>query len=191
MYTRSNSLLLSISAEHSYAAHSYRPMARSTQPEIFTFERLPEPDRRRSSLHRNKRRTTRVLYPSKVRKYLPPPEKSLIKRWLVALCLVVCLQIYTEEPCAETAVVGEGSGEDLRFSELQLLPFLSAELKVPEMDSYAAGQQRLEESTADRVDSEDLNSTCPDWYNEVARMSVPSRQSGYVVALLYPVYHNL
>lgn len=45
-----------------------------------------------------RRRTQKVMYPRLVRKYLPRTEKgSLAKRWLLALCAVVFLQICTEE----------------------------------------------------------------------------------------------
>ncbi|KAM9743006.1 radiation-inducible immediate-early gene IEX-1 [Menidia menidia] len=74
--------------------------ARSTEPEVFTFEHeLVRATAARSCVPvRPRKRCTRVMYPAKVRMHLPPPEKSRAKRWLLALCLVVLWQIYTEDP---------------------------------------------------------------------------------------------
>uniref|UniRef100_A0A4W6G475 Zgc:158343 n=1 Tax=Lates calcarifer TaxID=8187 RepID=A0A4W6G475_LATCA len=101
MYTRSNSVTMTVRQE-SFAFS--RMATRSTEPEVFTFERIPaQATAVRSFVPiRPKKRCTRVMYPAKVRMHLPPPEKSQAKRWLVILCLVVLWQIYTEEPCAET-----------------------------------------------------------------------------------------
>uniref|UniRef100_A0A3Q2Q1M2 Uncharacterized protein n=1 Tax=Fundulus heteroclitus TaxID=8078 RepID=A0A3Q2Q1M2_FUNHE len=101
MYARSNSMTLTVAEER--FAFPTPVMARSTQPEVFTFERIPTPTTAVRSYVpiRPKRRCTRVMYPAKVRMHLPAPERSQAKRWLVILCLVVLWQIYTEEPCAE------------------------------------------------------------------------------------------
>lgn len=122
MYSRSNSVTLTVEPER-FA--SFRMATRSTQPEVFTFERVSaQATAVRSYVPiRPKKRCTRVMYPAKVRMHLPPPEKSRAKRWLVVLCLVVLWQIYTEEPCAETPL---GSAES-PIGEYQGFPFQSAE----------------------------------------------------------------
>ncbi|XP_054467608.1 radiation-inducible immediate-early gene IEX-1 [Anoplopoma fimbria] len=96
MYSRSDSVTLTVQ-QQSWAT-------RSTEPEVFTFERVPPQASAVLSYApiRPRKRCTRVMYPAKVRMHLPPPEKSPAQRWLVVLCLVVLWQIYTEEPCAET-----------------------------------------------------------------------------------------
>lgn len=69
--------------------------ARSTEPEVFTFERIPL-QTAALSCHaplRPKKRCTRVMYPAKVRMHLPPPERSAAKRVLLALVLVLLWQI--------------------------------------------------------------------------------------------------
>ncbi|KAJ0067874.1 hypothetical protein NL108_011469 [Boleophthalmus pectinirostris] len=74
--------------------------ARSTEPEVFTFERIP-PQTAALSCYapiRPKKRCTRVMYPAKVRMHLPPPERSSAKRALLLLLLVLLWQIWTEEP---------------------------------------------------------------------------------------------
>ncbi|XP_061748511.1 radiation-inducible immediate-early gene IEX-1 [Nerophis ophidion] len=88
---------------------SSRLSTRSTQPEIFTFERLDYQAAAAASSSlagRPKKRCTRVMYPAKVRMYLPPPERSPAKRWLLFLVLVLLWQIYTEEPCPDTPPSG-------------------------------------------------------------------------------------
>uniref|UniRef100_A0A3Q1ELX1 Radiation-inducible immediate-early gene IEX-1 n=1 Tax=Acanthochromis polyacanthus TaxID=80966 RepID=A0A3Q1ELX1_9TELE len=98
MYTRSSSTL---TVQESFAFP--RVASRSTEPEVFTFERIPaQATAVRSTVPiRPKKRCTRVMYPAKVRMHLPPPEKNQAKRWLLILCLVVLWQIYTEEPCTD------------------------------------------------------------------------------------------
>ncbi|XP_072289767.1 radiation-inducible immediate-early gene IEX-1 [Eucyclogobius newberryi] len=74
--------------------------ARSTEPEVFTFERVP-PQTAALSCYasiRPKKRCTRVMYPAKVRMHLPPPERSSAKRALLLLALVLLWQIWTVEP---------------------------------------------------------------------------------------------
>uniref|UniRef100_A0A3B5AWI1 Radiation-inducible immediate-early gene IEX-1 n=1 Tax=Stegastes partitus TaxID=144197 RepID=A0A3B5AWI1_9TELE len=107
MYTRSTSSTLTVQESFAFP----RVASRSTEPEVFTFERIPaQATALRSTVPiRPKKRCTRVMYPAKVRMHLPPPEKNQAKRWLLVLCLVVLWQIYTEEPCADaplTAVDG-------------------------------------------------------------------------------------
>lgn len=73
---------------------------RSTEPEVFTFERV-HAHTAALSCHapvRPKKRCTRVMFPAKVRMHLPPPERSAAKRALVLLVLVLLWQIWTEEP---------------------------------------------------------------------------------------------
>ncbi|XP_061117643.1 radiation-inducible immediate-early gene IEX-1 [Conger conger] len=153
MLARSNSLIFS-----PVSNFDYRSMPRSKEPEIFTFEPVPlQYVPLRNTSFRPRRKNTRVMYPANVRKYLPKPEKSPAKRWLLILCLVVFLQIYTEEPNVEattTQSAAESSApdvtsEDLSFSQYQMLPFESAEQQARQMKSLAPEflmtQPRLED----------------------------------------------
>uniref|UniRef100_A0A3Q3Q7E3 Radiation-inducible immediate-early gene IEX-1 n=1 Tax=Monopterus albus TaxID=43700 RepID=A0A3Q3Q7E3_MONAL len=108
MYTRSSSVTLTV---HQETFAFSRLALRSTEPEVFTFERIPAQATAVSTYVpiRPKKRCTRVMYPAKVRMHLPPPEKSPAKRWLVILCLVVLWQVYTEEPNTETPLGSAGS----------------------------------------------------------------------------------
>uniref|UniRef100_A0A8C9YPF8 Zgc:158343 n=1 Tax=Sander lucioperca TaxID=283035 RepID=A0A8C9YPF8_SANLU len=122
MYSRSSSMTVTVQRE----SFGFSGMAtRSTEPEVFTFERVPtQATAVRSYVPiRPKKRCTRVMYPAKVRMHLPPPEKNQAKRWLIILCLVVLWQIYTEEPCAETPL---GSA-DSSVNDYQSFSFQSAE----------------------------------------------------------------
>ncbi|XP_057688444.1 radiation-inducible immediate-early gene IEX-1 [Corythoichthys intestinalis] len=84
---------------------------RGTQPEVFTFEHIPEV-MSSTAPTRPKKRCTRVMYPAKVRMHLPPPEKSAAKRCLLLLLLVLLWQIYTEDPCVETPTgTGHNAGD--------------------------------------------------------------------------------
>uniref|UniRef100_A0A3Q2DBJ6 Zgc:158343 n=1 Tax=Cyprinodon variegatus TaxID=28743 RepID=A0A3Q2DBJ6_CYPVA len=114
MYSRSNSTTMTVQQER--FAFSSGMSARSTQPEVFTFERIPpQATAVRSYVPvRPKKRCTRVMYPAKVRMHLPPPERSQAKRWLVILCLVVLWQIYTEEPCVEAPLSADCSIAEYR-----------------------------------------------------------------------------
>ncbi|XP_036383838.1 radiation-inducible immediate-early gene IEX-1 [Megalops cyprinoides] len=194
MLARSNSFVMSISLEH----FDYRPMMpRSTEPEIFTFEQVPAELPLRNTPVRHRRKNTRVMYPSNVRKYLPPAEKSPAKRWLLILCLVVFLQIYTEEPCMEAPSTAESpatdiESEDLSFSQYQLLPFHSAEQQAHQMKTFSAESSHPEQSVPQEKSlTEVLNWTCPSRSSERTGLYEQSRRNGYVVALLYPVYHRL
>ena len=178
-----------------------RTMLRSREPEIFTFERIPDQTQHTSSSLRPRKRNMRVMYPAKVRKYLPPAEKSPAKRWLLALCLVVFLQIYTEEPCAETAVANESPAaevafEEVPFTQYQVLAFQSAEEQIRQLK---AGADDFHKSSLNckherESQSEDLlvNTTCPSQEAVISLKHDQSTRNGYVVALLYPaVYHRL
>ncbi|XP_016422636.1 radiation-inducible immediate-early gene IEX-1-like [Sinocyclocheilus rhinocerous] len=192
MYTRSDSLVFSLPTNTFFQPQSqfdFRPMMpRNTEPEIFTFERIPEPQQPafppRGAAVRPRKRNTRVMYPSKVRKYLPPAEKSPAKRWLLVLCLVVFMQIYTEEGSVETDV----------------LPFQPAEEQARQMmgscpeDFSLMSHQQLRSSSEEKKEiSWLLNTTCPSssWEEDINTLYQQSRRNGYVVALLYPVYHRL
>lgn len=171
-----------------------RTATRSTEPEVFTFERIPA---QATAFHsfvpiRPKKRCTRVMYPAKVRMHLPPPERSQAKRWLVVLCLVVLWQIYTEEPCADTPL----NGADSPVSDYQSLPFLSAEEQARQLTDPSAISAA---GSASRAGCEEVsyseqiipNYTCPK-PGEETESSRPFEQSAgnsYMVALL--VYHRL
>lgn len=181
----------------------YRPMPRSKEPEIFTFEQVPVHAPPRNTPVRQRRKNTRVMYPATVRKYLPPAEKSPAKRWLLILCLVVFLQIYTEETNVETttATAAENSAadvpsEDLSFPQYQLLPFQSAEQQAREMKSLSAEGQRKAREEQQKAPEQSvltrlLKWTCPRRGAKVVSLYERSRRNSYVVALLYPVYHRL
>ncbi|XP_010887767.2 radiation-inducible immediate-early gene IEX-1 [Esox lucius] len=203
MYVRSNSLLLSIPTKSYQGPLAYRPMPRSKEPEIFTFERIPVQEPERSLPLRPRKRNTRVQYPANVRKYLPPAEKSPAKRWLVALCLVLFLQIYTEEASVETTTSSESlSGEvpeEVSFTQYQVLPFQSAEEQARHLRDgvydelpHVDCQNQLIDEQSDITSRQQVNQTCPGWEAEMNRMHQQSSSNGYVVALLYPaVYHRL
>ncbi|XP_058632244.1 radiation-inducible immediate-early gene IEX-1 [Onychostoma macrolepis] len=208
MYTRSDSLVLSLPTNtffqpQSQSQFDFRPMMpRNTEPEIFTFERIPETQQSafppRGAAARPRKRNTRVMYPSKVRKYLPPAEKSPAKRWLLVLCLVVFLQIYTEEGSVETT-----QSEGPTFTDVtscNVLRFQSAEEQAREMmgscseDLSLMSHQQLQSSSEEKKENTwFLNTTCPSssWEEDINTFYQQSRRNGYVVALLYPVYHRL
>ncbi|GCB66027.1 hypothetical protein scyTo_0013531 [Scyliorhinus torazame] len=70
---------------------------RSTDPEIFTFDCIPnvKPIPTANSRLRSKRRAVKVLYPAQVRKYLPPEKKDWAKRMLLLFLAVLVVQVYT------------------------------------------------------------------------------------------------
>ncbi|XP_067087547.1 radiation-inducible immediate-early gene IEX-1 [Osmerus mordax] len=192
MYSRSNSLTLTMSKGNlNQEQFPNRTMLRSREPEIFTFERIPDQTQHTSSSLRPRKRNMRVMYPAKVRKYLPPAEKSPAKRWLLALCLVVFLQIYTEEPCVETAVAtespaAEAAFEEAPFTQYQVLAFQSAEEHIRQLK---ANCQHESESQSESLL---VNTTCPSQEAVLNLKHDQSTRNGYVVALLYPaVYHRL
>lgn len=192
MYSRSDSMTLTVKRE-SFALS--RMATRSTEPEVFTFERIPAQATAVPSFVpiRPKKRCTRVMYPAKVRMHLPPPEKSQAKRWLVALCLVVLWQIYSEDPCAEAALGGaDGSVSDYQGFVLQAAEEQARQLAglsaSPEL--RAAPPARCED---DGPSSEHIipSTTCPEpaEESEASRSFEQSAGKSYMVALL--VYHRL
>lgn len=186
-------MTLTVHRQESFAFS--RTATRSTEPEVFTFERIPaQATAVRSFVPiRPKKRCTRVMYPAKVRMHLPPPERSQAKRWLVILCLVVLWQIYTEEPCAETPL----SSADSAVSDYQGFPFQSAEeqaRQLAELSGSSAALSASPSSCEDANSSSDqavLSTTCP-MPGQDAESSHGFEQSAgksYMVALL--VYHRL
>lgn len=193
MYSRTNSVTLTVPRE-SFGCS--RMATRSTEPEVFTFERIPaQATAVRSCVPvRPKKRCTRVMYPAKVRMHLPPPEKSQAKRWLLILCLVVLWQIYTEEPCAD----GPLSAADGPGADFQGFPFQSAEEQARQLSAAAAADSELQSAASnsceDNGSASDPNTTCPaPAPAQEADSSRGYEQSaagnGYMVALL--VYHRL
>ncbi|XP_051966781.1 radiation-inducible immediate-early gene IEX-1 [Xyrauchen texanus] len=203
MLTRSDSLVFTNSFFQSQQPQfDFRPIvARNTEPEIFTFERIPQqqqPLSGRGAPVRPRKRNTRVMYPSKVRKYLPPPEKSPAKRWLLILCLVVLLQIYTEDESVETT-----QSEGPTFTDAtsyNVLSFQSPEEQARQMmgncpDDFTQMSNKQLQANCDEEEKNSwfLNTTCPSssWEEDMTTLYQQSRRNGYVVALLYPVYHTL
>ncbi|XP_047237848.1 radiation-inducible immediate-early gene IEX-1 [Girardinichthys multiradiatus] len=183
MYTRSDSMTLTVQEER--FAFTSGMTTRSTQPEVFTFERTPaQATAVRSYVPiRPKKRCTRVMYPAKVRMHLPPPERSQAKRWLVILCLVVLWQIYTEEPCADAPLGANGS-----ISEYQGFSFQSAEEQARHMSEQSAAPILCEKTDASR--EQNVPSTAcltPAQQSESTGFEQSAGKS--MVALL--VYHTL
>lgn len=192
MYSRSTTMSFTYPSQH-----AYRPAARSTEPEVFTFDPVPEQHfslPRHHHLHhqQQRRRVTRVLYPAKVRKYLPPAEKNPAKRWLLALCLVLLAQIYTErddEQLADTdtaaaavshALAGNVPGDGASASSPLFLHFRSAEETARPRSSCSTHSEPRR------------NTTCGMEETQVREQRQQQRNNPYVVALLYPaVYHTL
>ncbi|XP_008297711.1 radiation-inducible immediate-early gene IEX-1 [Stegastes partitus] len=180
MYTRSTSSTLTVQESFAFP----RVASRSTEPEVFTFERIPaQATALRSTVPiRPKKRCTRVMYPAKVRMHLPPPEKNQAKRWLLVLCLVVLWQIYTEEPCADaplTAVDGPAG-------DYQGFPFQAPEEQFGS-DLLTAAPSRCEDASSEQM----IGNSCPQAGQEPdgGRSFEQSAGKSYVVALL--VYHRL
>ncbi|KAK5931911.1 hypothetical protein CgunFtcFv8_003664 [Champsocephalus gunnari] len=186
MYSRSNSTTLTVQRE-SYGLS--RMATRSTEPEVFTFERIPtQATAVRSCVPiRPKKRCTRVMYPAKVRMHLPPQETSQVKRWLVILCLVVLWQIYTEDPCADTPLGSSDSdyqGFPLQYAEdqAQLTVFSSSS----ELMSSTPSSCEDDGSFSEQI----IPNTCPKPGQETESSQFEqSAGKSYVVALL--VYHRL
>lgn len=195
MYSRSTSGTLTVQQQQqqreSFAFPGMVP-ARSTEPEVFTFERVPaQATALRSYVPvRPRKRCTRVMYPAKVRMHLPPPEKNQAKRWLVLLCLVVLWQIYTEDVELENTVssstsIYASSSTDLQsfgiHEDLQRCSGAGSELGNPaeNMCHEAAG-----------VSTESAAQQQPEEVVESGRsFEQGAAGKGYVVALL--VYHRL
>uniref|UniRef100_A0A8C2U2J0 Uncharacterized protein n=1 Tax=Coturnix japonica TaxID=93934 RepID=A0A8C2U2J0_COTJA len=53
------------------------------------------------------RKARRVLYPARVRKYLPRPKKDPAKRWLLVCVGIILLQVLIEEPEQEGLAGGK------------------------------------------------------------------------------------
>lgn len=66
------------------------------------------------------RKARRVLYPARVRKYLPRPKKDGAKRWLLVCAGIVLLQVLTEEPEREGLAGGKVPKERLCTLHAQL-----------------------------------------------------------------------
>lgn len=191
MYARSNSTTLTVEQER-FA--SCRMTSRSTEPEVFTFERVPaQATAVRSYVPiRPKKRCTRVMYPAKVRMHLPPPEKSQAKRWLVILCLVVLWQIYTEDPCTETAL---GNTES-PIGDYQGFSFQSAEEQACQLSDLCAKPELMSATPSSCEDGGSSNEqiipkpTCsqPGQETDTSR-SFEQSAGKSMVALL--VYHRL
>ncbi|XP_065818477.1 radiation-inducible immediate-early gene IEX-1 [Labrus bergylta] len=188
MYSRTNSVTMTVQTQ-SFAFP--RSATRSTQPEVFTFERItPQATAVRSYVPiRPKKRCTRVMYPAKVRMHLPPPEKNQAKRWLVILCLVVLWQIYTEEPWADTPL----NNAECPVSDYQGFSFQCAEEQMSELSigSELASQTSCQEQAPS---SEHIipSTACPEPAEDTESSQGSYKQSAgksYMVALL--VYHRL
>lgn len=105
------------------------------------------------------------------------------------------MQIYTEEGSVETT--------QTEASSYNVLPFQSAEEQAKQMMSNCPEefvQMPYESSSSRSGEKMDnfwlLNTTCPSsvWEEEdftAIYQHQESRRNGYVVALLYPVYHRL
>lgn len=185
MYSRSNSVTLTVQRE-SFAFSRIR----STEPEVFTFERVPtHATAVRSYVPvRPKKRCTRVMYPAKVRMHLPPPEKSQAKRWLVILCLVVLWQIYTEDPCAETAL----GGADRPVGDYQCFAFQSSEEQPRQLPDLNGGSELLSAASSSSSSEAIIPSSSgaePGDEPDTSRAFEQSAPKSYMVALL--VYHRL
>ncbi|XP_062874099.1 radiation-inducible immediate-early gene IEX-1 [Trichomycterus rosablanca] len=150
---------------------------RNTQPEVFTFDALPE-QQQRTSPPRQRRRIGRVLYPANVRRYLPPAEKSPAKRLLLALCLLLLAQIYTERADEELHETGAEPGA----AAATLIP---GALALPEPGDASAHAPAL------FLSFQSAEKGCSTWTNRTQNIQQSVRNNGYVVALLYPVYHTL
>uniref|UniRef100_UPI00398ED343 radiation-inducible immediate-early gene IEX-1-like n=1 Tax=Pristiophorus japonicus TaxID=55135 RepID=UPI00398ED343 len=79
---------------------------RSTEPEIFTFDPIPEVKRTpvANPRLRAKRRPVKVLYPAQVRKYLPAEKKDWAKRLLILFLSIVFVQLHGTTEVNEDAV---------------------------------------------------------------------------------------
>lgn len=186
MYSRTDGMTVTVQEER-FAFAGMAP--RSTEPEVFTFERLPpQATAVRSYVPvRPKKRCTRVMYPAKVRMHLPPPEKNQAKRWLIILCLVVLWQIYTEEPCAEAALANTDSPVS---ADCRGFAFQSVEEQLSGGSELLSGSPS---SCEDAASSGRLlpDTTCPDSREESTASGSfdQSASKSYMVVLL--MYHRL
>uniref|UniRef100_A0A3B4CN45 Uncharacterized protein n=2 Tax=Pygocentrus nattereri TaxID=42514 RepID=A0A3B4CN45_PYGNA len=172
------------------------PARRTTEPEIFTFDRIPaaQPVQLlQCARPRPRRRPLRVLYPSTGRRYLPRAERSPVKRWLLALCLVVLLQIYSED---DVAVAAEDDVTVADETAAFALRFASAEERARRLTEQGEGTtpaRTLHSLLAWRQDETCAPPASPgaSWQGQAVREQSARSNGGYVVALLYPVYHTL
>lgn len=186
MYSRSDSVTMTVHHER-FAFTELAP--RSTEPEVFTFERIPAAATAVRSYVpiRPKKRCTRVMYPAKVRMHLPPPEKSQAKRWLMVLCLVVLWQIYTEEPCAEAQL----SGPDASIGDFHgFRRFQSAEEQARQLTRDAASESGCEGASDDHQTVPITACSRPGQEGEESSLTFEQNAGkSCMVALL--VYHKL
>ncbi|KPP75770.1 torsin-4A-like [Scleropages formosus] len=80
-------------AEMNGLSASVRPVVRSTNPEVFTFDEVATSS---TEWHRKrkKKRRSRVLFPNESRKFVPHKDRSRAKPFLVLLSVIVFLQVY-------------------------------------------------------------------------------------------------
>ncbi|XP_014345218.1 radiation-inducible immediate-early gene IEX-1 [Latimeria chalumnae] len=119
---------------------------RLSEPEIFTFDPIPVvqvnplPPRQRV-----KRRTKKVLYPARVRKYLPVEKRDTAKTILMTLLAVVLFQIYSApelQDCSELMV--PGCGEEVESVALPWSPALlleQPEEKMALLEAFSSAQE--------------------------------------------------
>ncbi|XP_040298497.1 radiation-inducible immediate-early gene IEX-1 [Bufo bufo] len=120
---------------------------RNSHPEIFTFDVESVNSAPVNPLHRRRpsgakgRRSRRVLYPAKVRRYLPPAETDRPLRWLYLLCLLVFVQICCEDAVPEELALPTAGGlHGLQLSALlptapgPAIPFCNVSYQVPVND---------------------------------------------------------
>ncbi|XP_067829808.1 radiation-inducible immediate-early gene IEX-1-like [Heptranchias perlo] len=88
---------------------------RHTEPEVFTFEPIPEPKHG----YRPKKRPLKVLYPIHRPRRALPAKKDMTKRLFLLLVSIVAFQVYsaTEQCEDEPSLVSEGMEPEMR-SEL-------------------------------------------------------------------------
>ncbi|KAF7687734.1 radiation-inducible immediate-early gene IEX-1 [Silurus meridionalis] len=190
MYTRSTTMSFTYPTPS-----SYRPVLRNTEPEVFTFDQDPNQNLlQHRQPPQQRRRVMRVMYPAKVRKYLPPAEKSPAKRWLLALCLVLLAQIYTErddeldmpeQAALSSPLTGDLPADGAPASSSLFLNFRSAEETAWRMASCSRDPLPWMNTTCSVEETESET-------REPQQHRLQQRNNPYVVAFLYPaVYHTL
>lgn len=174
------------------------PARRSTEPEIFTFDRIPEVHAQAAQCARPappRRRAVRVLYPSTGRRYLPRAERSPAKRWLLALCLVVLLQIYAEDDVTAAQeneeMVAAGGAFASAEEEMKAATAAAAAADGASACSRLSSWRMHEEKTCPERAAASLERWSVRRVHEEDSARARARNGGYVVALLYPVYHKL
>uniref|UniRef100_A0A8B9PN50 Radiation-inducible immediate-early gene IEX-1 n=1 Tax=Apteryx owenii TaxID=8824 RepID=A0A8B9PN50_APTOW len=83
------------------------------------------------------RKARRVLYPARVRKYLPRQEKDLVKRWLLFFAGIILMQVLTEDLEQERLAGEKGLRHhpccvpaSLTAAQLRAGPFCSLSLQM-------------------------------------------------------------